>query len=52
MKKKYLIYIPLILILIIQIFDKNDDFVIIQYILLASMIIALLIKLFNRKKQV
>ena len=45
MKKKHLIYLPLILIFIIQIWDKNDKFLTVQYLLLGIMILALIWKL-------
>ena len=48
MKKEFLIYIPLILILIIQFFDKEDRLLTVQYILLCIMIIALIIKLVKK----
>jgi hypothetical protein len=48
MKKGYLIYIPLILIFVIQLFDKEDKFFVIQLMLLALMIIALILKLSKR----
>ncbi|WP_452600999.1 hypothetical protein [Pontimicrobium sp. MEBiC06410] len=49
--KKYLIYIPLALILIIQFYDKNGDYRILQYILLGLMIIAFIAKVFIKKRQ-
>lgn len=51
MKKKKLIYIPLIIILLIQIFDKNDKLLILQYILLAITFIALVWKLALKRKK-
>lgn len=50
MKKKYLIYVPLALILILQFFDKEDNFLAVQYSLLAIMIIALIVKLAKKTK--
>ncbi len=49
--KKYLIYIPLVLILIIQFYDKNGEYRIAQYILLGLMIIAFLVKILSKKGQ-
>lgn len=49
--KKYLIYIPLALILIIQFYDENGDYRIFQYILLGLMVIALIVKIFIKKRQ-
>jgi hypothetical protein len=48
MKKTYLIYIPLILVLGIQYFDKNDTFLFVQYLLLALMIILVIIKFMKK----
>lgn len=47
--KKYLIYIPLVIILIIQFFDKNDDLILLQYVFLVIMVIAVVLKLAKRK---
>lgn len=44
MKKEFLIFIPFILILLIQFFDKEDKYVIVQYIFLAIMILAVIVK--------
>jgi len=49
MKKKHLIFVPLALILFIQILDKKNNFVLIQYLLLATMIIATIIKFLQKK---
>jgi len=51
MKKNNLIFIPLILILIIQFFDKNDDFLILQYVLLGIMIVSLILKFIKKYKK-
>ncbi len=51
MKRKYLIYIPLIVILLIQVFDKNDHFLWLQYVLLAIAILALILKLVLKKEK-
>jgi hypothetical protein len=52
MKKKYLIYVPLIIVLLIQIFDKNDKLILLQYLMLATVIIAVIIKLMLKKKSI
>lgn len=49
MRKKNLIYIPLVLILIIQFFDKKDQYTWAQYLLLSIMILALVINLLSKR---
>jgi hypothetical protein len=44
LKKSYLIYIPLLCIFVIQIFDTKDQLLVLQYILLGIMCLALLVK--------
>ncbi len=48
MNKKYLVYVPLLLILLIQIFDNNDQFLTLQYLLLGLLIIVLILKLVKK----
>lgn len=48
--KKIIIYIPLALILIIQVFDKKDEFNWVQYLLLLSMIFLVVMKYFVKKE--
>lgn len=47
--KKYFIYIAFAVILLIQIFDKEDKFLIVQYILAAIIIIISIMIYYNRK---
>lgn len=49
MNKKDLIYIPLVLLFIVQILDKNEDYLIVQYVLLIGLIIALFVKFVKSK---
>ncbi|SDG94995.1 hypothetical protein SAMN04488027_11220 [Psychroflexus sediminis] len=51
MKIKYLFYTLLAIILLIQVFDKNDEFLILQYLLLAIIVIALILKLIKKSKK-
>lgn len=44
LNRKDLIYLPLGIVLLIQLFDKNDSLVIVQYVLLGVMVIALIAK--------
>ncbi len=50
MRKIYLIYLPLILIFIIQIWDENDKFLVVQYLMLGIMLVALIFKLIKQPK--
>ncbi len=51
MKKSDLIYIPVILYFLIQSFDKDDDYLIVQYLLVGIVIIALIVTLIKRFKK-
>lgn len=48
--KKYIIFIPVIILLIIQYIDKDGEYKILQYILLVLTVIYVVIALYKRRK--
>ena len=49
--KKYIIFLPVVLILLIQYYDKEDKYLIVQYILLAISLFIYFIKLYLKNKK-
>ena len=49
--KKYIIFLPVVLILFIQYYDKEDKYLIVQYILLAISLSIYFIKLYLKNKK-
>tara|TARA_B110000971_G_C19660627_1_gene342169 strand:+ start:259 stop:432 length:174 start_codon:yes stop_codon:yes gene_type:complete len=49
--KKYIIFLPVVLILLIQYYDKEDKYLIVQYILLAISLSIYFIKLYLKNKK-
>ena len=50
-KNKYLIYVPFVLIVLIQFFDKNDKYLYLQYVLLTIIVFAVILKLVLRGRK-
>ncbi|RKE98080.1 hypothetical protein BXY80_0151 [Ichthyenterobacterium magnum] len=48
--KKYIIFLPVVLILLIQYYDKEDKYLIVQYILLSVSLLIYFIKLYRKNK--